>query len=125
MISACAEARRNRSKSTNIFILPHETYTPGKMLITSSTGEFASRNLRNSISCGKPDISDIFTILSCSSVRSVGQSFSQKSKSGASNAADVFDEPYEIIRDARKHMMKKKKWENKKYSSIKQVQVIT
>lgn len=101
IISACAEARRNRSKSINIFILPHETYTPGKMLITSSTGEFVSTNLRNSISCGTPDISDTFTVLSRSNVQSLGHSFSQKSKSGASNAADVFDEPYAIRKDAR------------------------
>lgn len=96
IISALAEALRNRNNSITTFNFPQETYIPGKMLITSSTGEFLSKNLRNSISCGTPDKSEIFTILSLFSVQPVGQSVSQKFKSVASDAAIAFDELYII-----------------------------
>ena len=93
MISASEEALRNLNNSINIFILASVQYTLGVMLIILSTGEFPSRNLMNSISCGTPDISVIFTVFSSLNVQSVGHSFPPKSKSEASVAADVFEEP--------------------------------
>lgn len=99
IISALGEALRNRSSSITTFNFPQETYIPGKMLITSRAGEFLSKNLRNSISCGTPDKSEIFTVLSLFNVQPVGQSVSQKFKSEASNAVIAFDELYMSKRD--------------------------
>jgi hypothetical protein len=70
------------------------TYTQGVIDIVSSTGEFASKNFINSISCGTPDISVIFKTLSCLNVQSLGHSFAQNSKFGASTEATAVDEPY-------------------------------
>lgn len=100
-ISAWADARRNLNNSISILNLPSITYTQGVILIISSTGEFASKNLMNSISCGTPDISVIFTILSFSKVQPLGHSLIQKSKSGASIATNVFEEPYMAIKDEK------------------------
>lgn len=93
-ISACADARRNLTNPINIFNLPSITYTQGVILIISSTGEFPSKNFINSNSCGTPDISVIFTVLRFLKVQSKRPFLSQNSKSGASSAANVFEEPY-------------------------------
>ena len=68
------------------------TNTQGVILMISSTGDFLNKNLMNSISCGSPDISVIFTTLSLWNVQSEAPSFSQKSKSG--DSTDVKEDPY-------------------------------
>ena len=77
------------------------TYTQGVIHNVSSTGEFASKNFKNSISCGTPDISVIFTTLSCLKVQSSGHSSAQNPKSGTSTAATVVDEPYKKTKDKK------------------------
>ncbi|PON47695.1 hypothetical protein TorRG33x02_322500 [Trema orientale] len=93
-ISARGDARRNLTKSISIFNRPSTTYTQGAILIVSSTGDLLSKNLTNSISCGTPDISVIFTSLSFLNVHFERLCFSQRSKSGASSATRAFEDPY-------------------------------
>uniref|UniRef100_A0A7C9DXG1 Uncharacterized protein n=1 Tax=Opuntia streptacantha TaxID=393608 RepID=A0A7C9DXG1_OPUST len=95
MISARGEALRNLNNSTNIFSLPFVTYMQGAIHIFSKAGEFPSKNLINSISCGTPYMSVIVTIFSRLNVQSEGHSFSQKYKVGVSRATTVFCKPYE------------------------------
>ena len=91
--SALEEALRHFTNSINIFKLFSMSNTQGMILNVSSTGERQSKYLINSISCGQPPISDNFTVLSLLSAESETHPFSQKSKSGASTATGMFDEP--------------------------------
>lgn len=92
-IFAWGETRRNSSSSVTICILPSMAYTEGVMLIISRIGEFSSKNLINLISCGRPEMSVIFTVLRHLNAQSKGHSFSQKSKLSTSGDTDVFEEP--------------------------------
>ena len=69
------------------------TYTDGVTLIISRIGEFSSKNLINLISCSRPEMSVIFTVLRHLSAQSEGHSFSQISKSNTSDESDGFEEP--------------------------------
>lgn len=93
-ISASGEARLKLTNSISIFKRPSKAYAHSVMLMVSSTGDFFNKNLMNSISCGTPDISVIFTTLRLPNAQSEGHCFSQKSKSDPSIAAKVFEEPY-------------------------------
>ncbi|WVZ12111.1 hypothetical protein V8G54_016641 [Vigna mungo] len=91
--SPLEEALRHFTNSINIFKLFPMSNTQGMILNVSSTGERQSKYLINSSSCGQPPISDNFTVLSLLSAESERHPFSQKSKSGASAAMGMFDEP--------------------------------
>jgi len=94
MISARGEALRNLTNSTNIFSLRSVTYMQGAIHIFSKAGEFPSKNLINSISCGTPYISVIVTVFSRLNWQSEGHSASQKYELGVSRVTIVFCEPY-------------------------------